>query len=213
MPPALESIFRPLLVLSSPELYPVDQQDLLSFGEMKLILREWLARDEHHDRDASYQMELTGKVTVRASQHESSGESKMQDSNRVIEERGKVKLNESKTPSQTKDVGIIAWWAHRKIEEGFRCSVRGEFGLTPKTNCLRGEEFRREQVLVGSPRAEIANRWDWADHNGRRDFFRHRQDRFRLGREQEGRGKRERKISNYTRKVRRNWASGAMVEW
>jgi hypothetical protein len=61
--PALESIFRSLLVLSSLELFPVDQHDLLSFGEMKLILREWLARDEHHDWDASYQMELTGKVT------------------------------------------------------------------------------------------------------------------------------------------------------
>jgi hypothetical protein len=73
-------------------------------------------------------MELTGKVTVRASQHESSEESKMRDSNRAIEESGKVKPNESKTLSQTKDVGIIAWWAHRKIEKGSRCSVRGSSG-------------------------------------------------------------------------------------
>jgi hypothetical protein len=30
---------------------------------MESMIQEWLAGDEHHDQDPSYQMEFTGKVT------------------------------------------------------------------------------------------------------------------------------------------------------
>jgi hypothetical protein len=58
-----EKISRSRLALSSLELDPIDHHDLFSFHDTESMVQEWLAGDEHHDQDPSYQMEFTGKVT------------------------------------------------------------------------------------------------------------------------------------------------------